>query len=273
MSKKILIAGAGYVGSKLASTLAADGYQVFALSRSKKDIPAVSCISADLNDSELGTHLPEDLDFLVYSAAADGRSEEAYQKAYIDGLSNLIKAVKASSQVKRLVFTSSTSVYAQDDGSSVDEESETKPSSFSGQTMLEAENIVLNSELNGAVVRLSGIYGPSRERFKTSSLGLKDLPEFPRKITNRVHLDDCVGTIQFTLENDLKKQILLASDSAPTERLEVINWIRKQAGISELKLTSKVQASGKKCSNNLLVQLGYSFNYPSFREGYSSLEA
>ena len=61
---------------------------------------------------------------------------------------------------RRLLFTSSTSVYSQRDGSWVTEESETKPARETGRILLETEKLVL--ERGGMVARLAGIYGPGR---------------------------------------------------------------------------------------------------------------
>ncbi len=59
-----------------------------------------------------------------------------------------------------MLFTSSTSVYAQRDGSWVTEESETKPARETGRILLETEEFVLGH--GGIVARLAGIYGPGR---------------------------------------------------------------------------------------------------------------
>ena len=52
------------------------------------------------------------------------------------------------------LFTSSSSVYGQNDESIVDENSKTDPPSSTSKLLLEAERIALDA--NGAVARLSG---------------------------------------------------------------------------------------------------------------------
>ena len=92
---RVLIAGCGYVGSALASQLAASGHTVFGLRRNVAVLPTgVTGVAADLSDPATLTGLPP-VDALVYSAAADGRTRESYEAAYLRGLDNVLAAVDA----------------------------------------------------------------------------------------------------------------------------------------------------------------------------------
>ena len=75
---------------------------------------------------------------------------------YLDGARNLLETFPGS----KLLFTSSTSVYAQRDGSWVTEESDAKPMRETSRVLLETERLVLADA--GIVARLAGIYGPGR---------------------------------------------------------------------------------------------------------------
>src|SRR5260370_40960811 len=79
-----------------------------------------------------------------------------YRKVDLDGARNLLEVFPGS----KLLFTSSTSVYAQRAGSWVTEESEAKPMRETSRILLETERMVLAS--GGTVARLAGIYGPGR---------------------------------------------------------------------------------------------------------------
>ena len=65
-------------------------------------------------------------------------------------------------QPRRLLFVSSTGVYAQRDGEWIDEDSPTEPTGFTGQVMLEAEQLALGCGLPATCVRMGGLYDPSR---------------------------------------------------------------------------------------------------------------
>ena len=148
---RCLIAGCGYVGSALAALLRDAGHDVHGLKRQPAGLPeGVAPLAADLADAKsldaaLAT-LPGSPDVVVYAAAADGGDDEAYRRAYVAGQRNLVAALRARGAAPAcLLFTSSTAVYAQDDGSWVDETSPTEPLDFRGTRMLEAEAVAASS--------------------------------------------------------------------------------------------------------------------------------
>ena len=111
---RVLIAGCGYVGTELGLRLAARGDEVWALRRDPSALPAVfHQVAADLTEPAELASLPPSLDHVVYTASAGEASDAAYQRAYVVGLSNLLRAVEGRG-VRRVFFTSSTAVYAAD---------------------------------------------------------------------------------------------------------------------------------------------------------------
>jgi nucleoside-diphosphate-sugar epimerase len=105
-----------------------------------------------------------DVDYLVYCAAATEHDEAGYRKAYVEGLQHVLEWLDDyGQQPKQLVFVSSSSVYGQQNGEWVDEASPTQALGYSGQVMLEAEQVAFDSGIPATTVRLTGIYGPGRE--------------------------------------------------------------------------------------------------------------
>ena len=276
---RVLIAGCGYVGRILAARLSALGVTTYALSRGTSDLPAgVVAVTADLTRLETLRALPIDLDALVYSASPDrgagGYSEPAYRAAYIDGLANLVRALGASLP-RRLVFTSSTGVYAQNDGSWVDETSPTIPEHFGGRVLLEAETAALACAERPTVVRFGGIYGPGRTRLiDMVRAGRATVnPQSPR-YTNRIHRDDCAGVIQHLLALDEPEALYLGVDREPAPRHEVLGWIAERLGRPAPTVgdaPSSLRGGSKRCSNARLLATGFELMYPSYREGYGAL--
>ncbi|MDQ3235797.1 MAG: NAD-dependent epimerase/dehydratase family protein, partial [Pseudobdellovibrionaceae bacterium] len=118
---RLLIAGAGYLGQALAERVLMEGkHDVSILRRSAVAQPGVTSIQADLLRPETLTQLP-DFDDVVYCASADASDEESYRKIYQHGLQNLVQALRARGRYRRLVYISSTSVYAEHGGAWVDE--------------------------------------------------------------------------------------------------------------------------------------------------------
>ena len=163
---RILIAGCGDVGATLGQRLSAAGHEVWGLKRRPADLPpGIRPLAADLTDPATLNVLPPDLDAVVYSAAAAGFGEAAYQAAYVAGVRNLLDALRqAGQQPQRLLFTSSTSVYAQHQGEWVDEDSPAEAEGFSGRCIRDGERLMGDSGWPAVVVRFGGIYGPGRTR-------------------------------------------------------------------------------------------------------------
>ncbi|MDU2875368.1 MAG: NAD-dependent epimerase/dehydratase family protein, partial [Pseudomonas aeruginosa] len=139
MSQTVMIAGCGDVGGRLGEALLADGWRVHGLRRSVDALPqGILPVAGDLQAPECPAQWPsEPLDYLVYSAAASQHDEAGYRAAYVDGLRHVLGWLQAHGQrPRRLLFVSSTGVYAQTDGGWIDEESPALSQAYSGRIML-----------------------------------------------------------------------------------------------------------------------------------------
>jgi len=282
---RILVAGCGYVGSELARRLAADGHVVFGLRRSDHPLPeGVAALRADLCDrAGLRTALAEvehgGIDAVVYAAAAAGADDEAYRRAYVAGLANVVEWADAQGmRPPRVLFTSSTAVYAQTDGSWVDEDSPTEPTHFSGVRMLEAERLVTGA--GGIALRLGGIYGPGRTRLVDGvRAGRATLRTGPPRWTNRIHRDDCAGAAHHLLLHPDGAGAWVGVDHEPADERTVLDWLAARLGVPPPRRTAAPgpapdrAATNKRCANRKLLASGYRFRYPTFREGYAALLA
>jgi len=277
----LMIAGCGDVGSRLGSQLHAAGWQVFGLRRSVAALPAeIAPVAGDLGAVDCPSAWPHGaLDYLVYAAAATDHDEAGYRRAYVDGLTNVLGWLKQRGQSpKRVIFVSSSGVYAQDGGVWVDEHSPAEPTRFSGSIMLEAEKVARDSGIPATVVRLTGIYGPGREwLLKQVRMGYRVVSE-PPLYANRLHADDCAGLLAFLLQADAAGKTLdglyIGVDDAPAPLHEVVAWLRDYMGVTDWAEESTVRRAGsKRCSNARARALGWVPRYPTFREGYAAVLA
>lgn len=276
--ERVLIAGCGYVGSALAERLVADGVEVWGIRRNPAALPkGVRHFAADLRDPATLGGLPEGLTTVFYTAAADGGSDDEYRAAYVDGPRNLLAALVAQGQrPRRVIFTSSTSVYGQSGGEWVDEESTTEPRGFGGRRMLEGEGIVLGGPFPGVVLRLAGIYGPGRTSY-IDRVRAGDA-ECPAETTyaNRIHRDDCAGALRHLMHLNAAHPVYLGVDREPADSCEVLHWLAAKLGgpapgRAEAGRGTVRTRSNKRCRGDRLVASGYSFIYPTFREGFGAL--
>ncbi|MSO22108.1 MAG: SDR family oxidoreductase [Acidobacteria bacterium] len=278
---RVLIAGCGYAGIALGTRLANEGHAVWGLCRQPKLLPAaIYPLKADLcNPGTLAT-IPLALDFVFYTAAAERTDEASYQAAYVTGIRNLLDHLFETRQpLQRLFFTSSTAVYAQTGGEWVDETSETSPQGFSGRRLLEGEQLLRRGPFAATVVRMAGIYGPARTRLidqvrRGEAVRKKVVPRY----TNRIHRDDCAGVLRHLMSLSSPEALYLGADHEPADQVEVFRWLAKRLGASPPRAEPGVATGGssqtnKRCCNARLLQSGYSFRYPTFREGYEAILA
>ena len=280
MSKaSVLIVGCGDVGGRLATQLLDTDWQVYGLRRSIDRLPAgVIGVAGDLFSEQCPTQWPTgQIDYLVYSAAATEHDEAGYQAAYVDGLKNTLSWLEQHGQrPKRLLFVSSSGVYAQKDGEWVDEASPALSTNYSGRIILDAERVALESGIAASVVRLTGIYGPGREWMLGQVRKGYRVAVEPPLYGNRIHADDAAGLLAFLLEADRQGRALddcyIGVDNAPAPLAEVVDWLRERLGITEWAAEASVRRAGsKRCSNARAKALGWEPRYSSYREGYAAV--
>ncbi|SHK02371.1 Nucleoside-diphosphate-sugar epimerase [Marinobacter antarcticus] len=273
----ILVAGCGKLGGAIAGILK-ESAQVYGLRRNPDKVPeGVEGIGADLTRPEtLAGKLPENLDSIIYCLTPSSYDEQGYQDAYVNGLSNLLEALGDQS-LKRLFFISSTSVYAQNDDSLVDESSPASPSRVTGQQILAGEQTALNSDHPATIVRFSGIYGPSRRRFLEEVIEGRMNPMKSAPFSNRIHEEDAAATVAYlnglALSGKPLDNCYVASDCEPVRLDEVVDWVRQQVPCAEPVAEARKggRAGSKRCNNQRLLQTGFTFRYPDFRAGYREM--
>ncbi|WP_047338121.1 SDR family oxidoreductase [Pseudomonas protegens] len=278
-SPSVLIAGCGDVGSRLATQLLAEQWQVYGLRRNVSRLPqGVVGVAGDLFSEQCPGQWPQAApDYLVYCAAATEHDEAGYRAAYVDGLQHVLGWLKQRGQVpKRLLFVSSSSVYEQKGGEWVDETSMAGAQAYSGRMMLEAEQVALGSGIPATVVRLTGIYGPGREWLLTQVRRGYRVAIEPPLYGNRIHADDAAGLLAFLLKADRSGKALddcyIGVDDAPAPLAEVVDWLRDYLGVTEWADDASVRRTGsKRCSNARARALGWVPRYPSYREGYAAI--
>lgn len=272
-NQQVLIFGCGDLGVRIAQVLSPQGYTVTGVRRrAQEDLPCLQYLQGDMQDATFRQHLFERLwDVIIITMTPSERSDQGYRKAYVETCQQLVDGLRHHQQQPRLImFVSSTAVYGQMDGSWVDETSETQPDSFSGKRLLEAEQVVQNSGFPCVIARLSGIYGPGRNRLieQVRSGRASSSAHF----TNRIHADDAAAAIAHFVINPPQHRTYLVTDSHPAPMLEVVTWLAEQMGVKNFLSDSAVNERGNKCcTNQRLLNEGFQLRFPSYRDGYPAL--
>ena len=270
--QRILIAGCGYVGQAAADLFHAAGRMVEGWTRSETSAAGLATKpypvrGVDLSQRVQVAQRAAAFDAVIHCASSRGGNAESYRRIYLEGTLNLLESFPRS----KLLFTSSTSVYAQRDGSWVTEESETNPTRETGCILLEAEKLVLDR--GGIVARLAGIYGPGRSALLSKFLigtAIVD-PENDRFI-NQAHRDDIASTLFFLLSRKAQgAQVYNVVDDQPILQSECYRWLARRLNRPLPPIGKSVQQrkrgdSNKRVSNAKLRRLGWAPRYPTFAE-------
>ena len=270
---RVLIAGCGYVGAASASLFAGAGWQVTGWTRSKESAEqilasSISATAVDIGDLKSTRQNSFEADVVVHCAGAAQRNDQSYRQVYRNGVANLA----ASFPRARLIFTSSTSVYAQQDGSWVNEESPAEPLTELGKILRQAENIVLDH--GGVVLRVAGIYGPGRSFLLRSVVDRVPVASVNDRFVNQVHRDDVAAAIFFLAENEtiLPPRIFNVVDDLPVLRSEILNWLSAELGIplspSHGTEGGRTDAN-KRVSNAKLRAQGWAPIYPNYLDAFT----
>jgi len=306
---RVLVVGCGYVGLPLAIELARLGHTVFGLRRSAGahetlQRAGVTLLQADITQPASLQAFPRDFDWVVNCVASGGGGVEDYRRLYLEGMRNLIewlvpgsagvppascgtlndqKTCRRDGGAPRMVYTSSTGVYGQNDGSLVDETSPTQPASETAQVLVEAEKTLLaagrEKNFPALVLRAAGIYGPDRGYLLKQFLrGEARIEGAGARTLNMIHRDDLVRAIIAALECGRGGEIYNVTDDAPVSQVEFFRWLAAKLGKplppavpEEAAAPRKRGLTNKRVSNRKLkTELGFNFAYPDFRSGYSA---
>ncbi len=276
----VLIAGCGDLGTEVGLRFVGRGWRAVGLRRTAHRLPdALVPLAGDLtgNLDPAFQALPDSIEVLVFTPTADERTPAAYRSAYVDGLVNTLDTLDRSGRTPvRILAVSSTAVYGVDDGSDVDEDTPTAPTSPTGEVLVEAEATLARRRPDAIRLRLSGIYGPGRTRLIDQvRSGEAVLPDRP-VLTNRIHRDDAAAAI-LHLATDVASpdSLYLGGDDAPVDRGEVVSFLAEELGLPQPAIgpAGSRRGGNKRCRNDRLVGTGFRFAYPTYREGYRAILA
>jgi len=188
---------------------------------------------------------------------------------YAEDIKNCLDNHWTKVQGAAFIFTSAGSVYSENSGGEVDENSETVRTERSGK-LLDGENHVLGNQ--GCVVRLGGLYTVTGGAHNYWLQG-GQFPAKPAGLINLVTYEDAALAVVKTLENPDKVggEIFLVSDGVPISRQEIVNAAAENkiyAGKNDaVEFTGGEGVDGKKYNSGKIRKLlGWEPKYETFRD-------
>lgn len=284
---RVLIIGCGYVGLPLGAELVKLGHDVHGVRKTPGGEAEMQTVGihphvADVTQLETLVALPGPFDWVVNCVSSGKGGVDVFEQVYVQGTRNLIQWL-AGTPLKKLVYTSSTSVYGQTDGSNVKEDSPTVPNSPTSQLLVETEKLFLDSaqgkNFPAIILRVAGIYGPDRGHlFQKYLINEARIYGKGDRIINMIHRDDVVAAIIAALKNGRGGQVYNVTDDEPVTHLHFFQWLSQTLGkyppphASEAEFQARKRGlTNKKVSNRRLkMELGVQLRYPTFRQGYTA---
>lgn len=267
---RLLIAGFGYVGRAAAELFRAAGWQIEGWTLSTESVKKFIGLPFPIRAVDIGSidqvrNVPGRFDWVIHCASSRGGDAGDYRRVYLNGAGNLLRSFSEA----RFFLTSSTSVYAQTDGSWVDESSPAEPTRETGKVLKETEDMVLRA--GGTVARAAGIYGPGRsfllEKFLTEEAVIDPGRD---RFLNQVHRDDLASAMSLIIQSG-GRGIYNIVDNEPMLVSECYAWLARELhhpvpSQGRTAAHRKRGDSNKRVSNKKLRALGWVPRYPTFAE-------
>jgi nucleoside-diphosphate-sugar epimerase len=190
---------------------------------------------------------------------------------------------------ERFILISTSGVYGDHQGASVDESTPTNPKASRAKRRLDAESQLLawskSRKVPINILRVAGIYGPGRLPEQRIRNKVPVLHEYLAPRTNRIHADD-LATICFKValngkENriynvsdgqsgNMTEYFFTIADALGLPRPPEINWGEAEKSISP-GMMSYLKESRSMDITRLQSEIEFEFQYPTLKSGLDAI--
>ena len=284
-----MVFGCGDLGGAVAREGRRRSMRVTALTRNAATADelradGIEVVVADLADTNWHAEIAGGADFALNSVSSGGGGIDRYRRSYVVGLRSVVRWMGECGRAGTFVYTSSTSVYPQDDGARMDEDAPTAQAAERGQILLEAENLL---RANGGtcarwfVLRLAGLYGPGRTHLIEQVRSGKIAGRGEHRL-NLIHRDDAVAAIwaAFEAPAGVTGEVFNVADDGAAPKAEVVTWLAQRLGVPAPVFTGAPAAGRSGVTPDRVIAndrikrvLGWAPRFATFRDGFENVLA
>jgi nucleoside-diphosphate-sugar epimerase len=265
---KISVLGCGWLGFPLAQRLVSKTFSVKGSTTTKSKLtllkqneiePYLIKLPDSFKDKAIEPFWESDL--LILNIPP-GRSNKEALKCYPEIVNKVVEKAKEHT-MSWIIFASSTSVYSQTGGLTTEEDAEPGTAARpSGETLLQAEQIVRDSGIDYTILRFGGLYGYGRH--PVNYLSGKNNLNGASKPVNLVHQVDCVNIVlEIILQKKRNEIYNVVSDGHPP-RKEFYQSAAQHFNLPLPSFLPKEEKDYRIVSNEKVKKdLFYEFSYPN----------
>lgn len=282
--KQIFIFGAGYSGRAFARANKGAA-TIFGTTRSPEKFETLrqAGVAPLLFDGAMTDEIADTLGettHLVISVAPEEAGDPVLNAARADIMTRM-------PALEWIGYLSTVGVYGNYDGAWVDERAECRPVSKRSVMRVAAEGdwLELSREIGrpGAILRLSGIYGPGRNALVNLENGTARRLVKPDQVFNRIHCDDIAGGLWQLIEGNTGG-IFNVTDDLPAPPQDVVAYAASLMGIepppeipfdaAQLSpMARSFYGENKRVANAAIKAAGYSLRFPDYRAAFDHMWA
>ncbi len=227
---RAVLAGFGFLGSRIAEALTAAGFAVTVVRRSlPSPTLGIEFVRCDLMRAPPAFD-KGDFDLAVFCLAPGARDATLYRQTYCDAQTNFLAGVKAANYI----YVSSTAVYPEKSGT-YREDAGSKHTARA-EILLEAEAIA--QARNACVLRLAGLYHSDRPIYGGAHAAYTE-----DKLVHFIHRDDAAAAVLHAAKQNLHG-VFNVHDGNPQWRSAILQRLGLNA--PELAQTEKRLISAEK---------------------------
>ncbi|GEP50121.1 epimerase [Flavobacterium noncentrifugens] len=261
---KISILGCGWLGFPLAKALISKNFEVYGSTTSESQLALLQNFGIEpflisVSESGISGNVSDFLNSNILIVDIPPKLRGLEKENFVSKIQNLIYRIE-SSTIQKVLFISSTSVYA-DENAIITEEKIPNPDTESGRQLYESEQLLQkNKNFKTTILRFGGLIGDDRHPIKFLA-GRENL-ENPDGPINLIHQKDCIGIILKIIKNEIWNETFNAATPFHPTRENYYTEKAKSENLPEPKFNHEKISVGKTIDSQKLQEiLSYDFTF------------